>query len=280
MGRITGKDGGINGIGCVRVWDVDSSRIGGRFSGSCAAGVIDRILGSKDWVGRYGAYGHTPTVMPGEAFAFIGSIDGSVGVYGTAIVESVRITSQIPQEENQEPKPVSHVVTFKANGALTKGAAVAADATIANPPNPGDLKFQYATPAVSPSWTTLSEVYSAEILLSCRNPTYKPGSSVYQTYRLKGNLDAQVEIQCQADDFSDLPAEGTIQGIKVFVTDTLFWRIDWMLVEHLNAMRVPVEAGEIVSATPQLAFKPNTLVGAVATKGQIINPSGSVWWPF
>lgn len=279
MGRVTGKEGAINGVGCVRVWDMDASQIGGRFSGSCAAGVVDRILGAKDWTGRYGAYGHTPTVMPGEAFAFVGSIDGSVGVYGTAIVESVRISVEIPQEEDQEPKPINHVVTFKANGALTKGAAVASDITIANPPNPGDLKFQYATPAGSPSWTTLSEVYSAMILFSCRNPTYKPGSSVYQTYRLAGNLDAHVELACQADDFSDLPAEGSIKGIKIFVTPLLYWQIDWMMIEHLNEMHVPIESGDIVGATPQMSFKPHTTIGVTPTKGQIVKPGGSVWWP-
>lgn len=278
MGYITGMDGAVNGAGCVRIFEVDAKELGGKFSGAGTMDAVDEIAGSKDWSGRYGAYGHTPIVMPGEAFAFVGSIDGSVGLYGTSIVEACRVDIEIPQKE-EEPRPISHLVVFNGNGALHKGAAVAANTDIPNPPNPGDLIFKYATPAGSPSWTTLTEVHKATLLFSRNNPTYRPGSSTFQTYRLKGNLRAQLELELYASSFSALPAEGSVIGVQLYVSATEFYQIDWMKVTALNAMTVQVEGATLVSAKPSLVWKPATLIGDTVTRGQIILPDETVWWP-
>jgi len=269
----------VNGADTVRSWRINPISPGGPYAGSNAAGAFDRIAGWKDWVGQYAAYGHTPAVMPGDAFAFLGSIDGSVGCSGTAIVEVVRVEIEIPQDEETPPTPINHTVQFKANGTLNRGAAVAADETVPNPPNPKDLKIQYATPAAVPSWTTLCSVYRAALTLSKRNPIYRPGCNSGQTFRLEGNLDAQLEFEVYDSAMTNLPDEGSPYGVRIYVTSTLFWEINWMLLEEIAPFEVPIETRKLVNAKLQWALRSTTLISAVATRGTIKKPDTTTWWP-
>lgn len=288
MGYISGKGGAVNGVPEVRVWDMNAESIGGPYASSASAGAVDRIVGSNDWTGRYGAYGDMPAVLFDDSFAFVGSVDGSVGVYGTAVVTQIRIDIEIPQEPSQPPTPIAHVVEFKANGVLHKGAAVAADATVPNPPNPKDLNIQYAVPAASPSWIDLNgSVHRASLILRRPTPVYRRGKGYGFTNRVTGHFDAHLEFGCYVSAFTSTLEEGEIYGIKLYTSPTRTWLIDWMLCEALNEMKTPIEeAGFIeagtralVSMNPRLSLKSVTLIDAVATRGSITAPDSSVIWP-
>lgn len=279
MGYITGKDGMVNGADTVRLWRIEPLSPGGPYAGSDAAGAMDRIDGWKDWKGQYAAYGHTPSSMPGTALSFVGSIDGSVGVYGTAIVEAVTIDIEIPQDEEQPPTPINHIVEFKANGTLSRGAAVAADADVPNVPNPKELKVEYATPAAVQSYTTLSSVYRARLRIACRNPLYRPGAGSGLTYRLAGNIDASLQMEMYESAATNLPTEGNNYGIKIYVTSTLFWYIDWMKLEGITPFEVPIETRKLVYANLDWALKSTHLIGVTPTRGSIKKPNTTTWWP-
>lgn len=210
---------------------------------------------------------------------FLGSIDGQVGVYGTAIVESVQISIEIPQDEDTPPQPISHTVTFRANGALNRGAAVAADSTVPNPPNPKDLKIQYAIPATSPSWTTVCSAFRAGLAIAARNPLYRPGCGNGNTFRLAGNIDAQAEVTLYESEATALPAEGNPYSLRIYVAPSSYWEINWMNLEAIEPFEVPIETRQLVMANLRLAFVSATLVGSTPTRGHIKNPAGTVWWP-
>ena len=90
---------------------------------SSTAGAKGRIPGNEDWDGSYEGYGKLPACLPGDAFAFIGSIDGTKGCAGNAVCNRIQIVFDI-----EGGLPIKHTVEFKANGALTRGAAAAAQA--------------------------------------------------------------------------------------------------------------------------------------------------------
>ena len=284
MVYITGKDGMVNGAKTVRMWEINPKAPGGPYAGSGAAGAIDRIVGAKDWVGRYGAYGYLPVSMPGSALAFVGSIDGSVGVYGTAIVTTVRLDIEVPQNEDEPPRPIAHVVEFKANGTLTRGAAVATDAVVPNPPNPKDLKVRLATPGTS-DWDDVCSVWKASLVLTSNGPSYRPGCNTGQTYRLAGNIDAKFQYSTYVSAATALPTEGQSYGLRLFVTAADYWEFLWMMCESVDPFRIPIEDRTLVYGEPSFALSAYEEIAAVATQGSLKKPNATpggaavVWWP-
>ena len=278
MGYITGKKGMVNGANTVRLWRIETLSPGGLYAGSNAAGAHDRIDGWKDWRGIYAAYGHTPPVMPGEEFTFTGSIDGTKGVTGPAIVETVAIVIEIPQQEDQPPTPINYMVEFKGNGELTRGAAAVSDTTVPNVPNPKHLKVEYATPGGT-EYTTLCSVYKAQLQFASKNPVYRKGCNDGMTYRLAGNIDGRLQVEMYESDAAVLPVEGNNYSVKIHVTDSLFWKIDWMKLEAIMPFEVPIESANLVYANLSWSLKSVALIGETPTRGSIAKPGGTIWWP-
>lgn len=279
MGYITGHDGMVNGAQAVRVIRISPKSPGGPYAGSNSGGAIDRIDGWKDWEAMYEAYGHTPASMPGDSLNFVGSIDGSVGVYGTSIVESFVLDIEIPQEEEQPPSPISHSVVVKGNGPLNRGAAVAVDTSVPNPPNPKDLKIQYAQPSGSPTWTTVCSAYRSRLVIAKRNPLYRPGCNSGATFRLPGNVDVQLEFDVYESSMTSLPTEGANYSVRVYVSGTEFWEINYMKLEAIEPFEIPIETRKLVWARLRWSFKSTAVINGTATRGSIKKPDTTVWWP-
>jgi hypothetical protein len=265
MGVVSGKSGAVNTVSDVRKWMVSSQALNGPYVSSATDGVKDRIAGPEDWAGSYAAYGDIPAVLPGAAFNFLGSMNGSVGVYGTAIVEAVKVTIAIPQEEGQKIVPIHHVVAFAANGTLYRGAAVATDATVPAPLNPKDIKINFDGGADE------CQIYQAEFVITSENKPYRTGCSNGQTYRLAGNMDAALKYECYVDGFDDLPDEASIKLVKLYTATNRYYEVKWMIVDDLDPMEVDIEGKKNVYAGVGMSLK-----SVNTTRGYIKHYVGAV----
>jgi hypothetical protein len=263
MGVVSGIGGVVDSVPCVRNWSINSTA--DLQAGVCSAsqGGTFRVAGNKDWTGSYDAYGHTPAAMPGEAFSFTGSIDGSLGASGTAIVDQVVITIDI-----EAGAIISHVVNFSANGALTFGAAVATDATAASP-------ISAIGCLVKVSDVTETDVRTVTVTITAANTAYVSSDTAGQVQRKAGNIDANVSFTIYNDNMINPPQPNTTATLKVYVTATTFWEFDWVMFGDLTGITVDREGAAILGATVN-AFMCGYSGGAA---GYIKKPDTTTFWP-
>jgi len=79
--------------------------------------------------------------------------------------------------------------------------------------------------------------------------------------------------------FTALPTEGANYSVRIYVTDTLFWEINYMKLEAITPFEIPIETRKLVFANLRWSFKSVALIGAVATRGSIKTPAPVTWWP-
>jgi len=95
----------------------------------------DIIYGIEDWEGDIIYLGYTASYVPGDELAFVGSIDGSKGVTGDALVQRVVIAA-----DYQTNRYFTTELRIVGNGALTFGTASATDTTMPTPVCPAGKK--------------------------------------------------------------------------------------------------------------------------------------------
>lgn len=275
MSVISGILGAVNTISTVGKWSISYKADTQAYVASNTLGGTGRIAGNGDWSGSYDALGHTPAVLPGAAFAFLGTIDNVKGASGTAIVDKVEINWDI-----EGGKPISHTVTFSSNGALTLGAAVVTDATIPNPPSSIGTKVELGTVVTSPVFTELTDVRTIRLTLSNDNKSYVSSGTAGQTKRTKGNFDCDFAISVYAGDWSTLPAPNTVKAVKLWVDATTFWLINWGMIGELSNLEVDRETAAPVGATVNGSLNGFALLnGATPTAGFVKNPATTQIWP-
>ncbi len=274
MSVISGKNGAVNGSSTVRTWSINSSADLQKFVASNTAGGAGRLDGNFDWSGSYAAYGHTPDVLPGEGFTFTGSLDGTNGVTGTAIVDTCEITIDI-----EAGGIIEHTVNFSSNGALTKGSAAATDVTVADPPSAIGCKIELGTVAASPVWSEVGDIRTITISLEADNQSYVSSSTASQTLRKAGNIDASISYTFYEGDPANFPAEGTVTAIRAYVTSVLFWEFKWMRFAEAGDIEGDIEGGGLVGASCNLNMAGVTNVAGTPTAGDIIKPDTNDFWP-
>jgi hypothetical protein len=119
MSVLTGIGGAVNAVPGIADWEISVKKDLKALATSGSKGAMLRVAGNKDWSGSYRVYLDQPLQLPGDAFSFLGSIDGTSGAAGTAIVDEVQITADL-----EGANPVVSSVKFSANGVLTLGANV------------------------------------------------------------------------------------------------------------------------------------------------------------
>jgi len=274
MGTISGIGGAVDGVNTVRTWTISSSADLQSFAASNTAGATGRAIGNKDWSGSYTAYGPQPVKMPGEKFTFTGSIDGTNGATGDAIVDSVEISIDI-----EGGGIIAHTVSFSSDGELSLGAAVAVDATVPAPYTSIGCKVELAAVAAEPQYGELANVRTVTLSFSAENPSYIDSSTAGQTKRHVGNIDLEVSIGVYVDDFADLPALNTVQSAKIYVSDTEYWEISWLMFGEASDLTVDREGAAIVGASLNAGLVVSQLIGEVQTLGEINTPDLETWWP-
>jgi len=272
MGVLSGILGAVDGKKSVRSWTITTTNEIAAFVTSGGKHGTGRIAGNGDWNGSYEALGHTPEVMPGEALVFTGTIDGTNGATGTAIVDSVTINW-----DQEGGAPITHTVNFSSNGALTLGAAAATDVVVPTPVPSVACKVMLDLVGGTPA--ELVDVRNMSLTITAGNAAYKSSSSAGGTLRTAGNIDFTLSISVYTDDFANLPAAGDVKEVHLYVDDTLFWSLKWVIFGDASDLKVDVEEAAIVSATLNGAMNGTALLVATQTLGEIAQPGPTVWWP-
>lgn len=279
MAVISGVAGAVNGRSSVREWTVTGTEALNEFAGSNTNAGTGQAAGIKDWTGSYQAYGHTPSVMPGETFVFTGSTEGTLGGTGTARVKSVQI-----RINHETAEPISHTVNFEGTTVFTRGAAVAADASMPDIHPPISIAdVELGTMVGAPAWTAIANWRTCDITLETSNPSYADSDSAGQMNRVRGKLTASISVALFMSDPSAVPAEGTAHRIRIKVaTGTApagCWLFHFVRVRN-SPVNVPIESGEKVDGTIEFAWSAYDLVDSAMTEGVIKNPAETTYWPF
>jgi len=273
MGVLSGIGGAVDGEACVRTWTIATTA--DVQNAVCSASKQGTIVidGNEDWSGSFTQYGHTPNRMPQDSFTFTGSIDGSNGAVGTAIVDSVEITIDI------EAGAIIGIVTnFSGNGAVTLGAAVASDSTTPDPATSIGCKVEVGTMVGSPVWTEITDVRTVTITITADNQSYVSSSTAGKTKRTAGNISAAIAVTVYEDDFADLPAVNSDARMRVYVNATEFWLFEFVRFGEASDLTVDRETAALVGATLNASWTGFAEVDGSMTEGQIVEPDTTKWW--
>lgn len=274
MGVLSGIGGAVDGIPCVRTWTISTTA--DVQNAVCSASKQGTIVidGNEDWSGSFTSYGHTPTRMPQDTFTFTGSIDGTNGATGAAIVDSVEISIDI-----EAGGIIMLTTNFSGNGAVTLGAAVATDSTTPSLSSSIGTKVEVGTMVASPVYTEITDVRTVTITITADNQSYVSSATSGQTKRTAGNISATIAVTVYDDDFGDLPAVNDDNRLRVYVDATTFWLFEFVKWAEASDLTVDREAAAIVGATLNAQWSAFSPVDGTSTEGQIVQPDTTVWWP-
>lgn len=276
MSVISGFGGAVDTIATVREWSVSSTADIQRYVASGSKKGSSRLAGNKDWSGSYMAYGAIPAKKPGDSFTFTGSLDGTNGVTGTAMVDEVVITWDI-----EGGGIISHEVSFSSNGALTLGTAAATDATVPAPPTAIGTKIEESDAIATPAFSEITDIRTITLTLTRSNQAYVSSATAGETQRVMGPLDATVSFSLYEGDPANLIAVNAVKHLKLYVDATKFWELKWVRFGEASDIQCDVEDGALVGATQNASMEGFTDVAGTATEGYIKDPSVSpvTWWP-
>jgi hypothetical protein len=276
---ISGKSGAVlNGatpIASVGNWNITLTSDAPTYHVSGLSGGQGAEIGNKDWSGRYEALGHTPALMPGDAFTFKGAVGAAEGVAGTAIIDEIQITIDVEAGEI-----IRHTVAFSGNGTLALTGGGGADTNVPAPATSIGTKVQWDTEDgdfTSPS--ELPNVRTVTITITSNNPSYWIHSATGQPGRVAGNISATVEISLYADDLDDslIPQLDAMIQVRAFVNATEYWEFKWLLVQEDSDIGANINDGSLVELTITSIMA--GAGGSTPAVGHIKNPAGTTWWP-
>lgn len=277
---ISGVGGAVDGVGTVGKWTMVSSADLKKWLASGSKQGASRLPGPRDWSATYTALGFLPQKMPGDTFTFTGSLDGTNGVVGAAMVDGVTI------DWNQETgDPITHTVSFSSNGALALGAAVATDVTTPEAVSSVGCIIKASDPLGSPSFTEIEDIRSATLTITRANTPYVSSSTVSngeaRTKRIAGPWDFAFSYSQYEGDPAMLFEPNTVKHFQVFVNDTLYWELKWVRMGELSGVESDHETGELVTATQNGEMEGWTDVEGTPSEGVIKTPevAPTTIWP-
>lgn len=274
MSVISGNLSLVDGIS-AREWMVREGADHKRYVDSRTKGSGGRLAGNTDWSGRVSSFGYTPVKMPKELFTFKGSVDGSKGVAGPVIVDSVEINWDI---ENGEI--IQHVTEFSGNGVFDDtDTSSLTDAAVPDPPTSIGTKLQLAVVAGSPSFSALADVRNMRLRITADNKNYVTSSTGGVNYRKAGNIDAEFSAAVFADTINSLPSPNDFRFARIFVDSTLYWELRAMIFGEMSDLVANRETGDLIGCTLNAAFSGFFDVSGTPTEGIIHKPGASSWWP-
>ncbi len=285
MSTISGIGGNVDGHGTVRNWIVDSDVDIQTFSASNTKAGTGAVDGNTDWSGSFSQYGHLPAVFPGNSFTFQGTIEGTLGLTGTALVESVTINVDI-----EAGSIIETIITFAANGVLTKGAVASGDSTVPCPPSSLNAEIWTQAPvdplpAYPGAFVKMADVRNFSLAFTTTNPTFASSDTSGGIRRAAGNLAASLSVEVYTADFSTLPTENLVQDIVAVVDNVpatnLFWRLRFIKWGSISNMTVDIETPGMVGATLEGIFTGFTDIGGTCEEGIIVDSGATpiTRWP-
>ncbi len=276
MSVISGKLGAIDGIASLRDWSVITTNDVQAHVDSACNGAESTVKGNDDWTGTANAYGDSPTdgFLPGQGFAFTGSVDGSVGITGNVIVDQLEIT--IPIEDGGL---ISYRMSFSGNGAYVIGAAVASDATDPSAPTAVGRVLHLNTSIASPSYAAISGVRSVTITLSSDNKAHNDSDTAGATERTAGNISGTISYDIYEGTVASLPTVGDHVSFRAYVTATTYWVFQWGEITEISGIGANPETADLVNASISAKFSGYADNAGTPVVGTIIEPDTTVFWP-
>ena len=286
MGVHSGKFGVVNGQTTVRDWSIVDTMSPNTYYASNTKFMPGRVIGAESWSGSFNWYGHTPTTMPGEFFSFSGytapddDVDGAGLLYtGTAIVESISIawdwtSGQIIQGSTN----------FQGHLALTTNASGAQPSDLTLPTVPSSVGTHFEVGDLGGSVEEWDGLTNATLTITNQVKSYVNSSSAVGgrlwTGQKAGNYDLTLSATEQ-DVTRALFDKGDMLIAHLYVTDSLYWDLEWLFVQDFGGISVNRESGDIIEQTINFGFSGwDTTAGSYAAgTGHIILPDSTEWWP-
>lgn len=220
----SGNEIAVDGETSVRGFKI---KYGGRIPGVTASGYTygtGRTKPVTDWSGQYFGYGYQPANMPRSRFTLTASIDGVKGVTGAAYATKVIIRGSI-----EKGGQIEYIVEFKADGALTLGAAAAEDTDA--PEIYDATASNIATGTDGTNWAYRPCIRDWVIEITAKDKPYSASCTPRVTKRTMGAIDARVLWRYYLENIDVIneltPAHATNERyVRVYVTSELFYQFD------------------------------------------------------
>lgn len=284
MGPHSGKFAVIDSINTVRNWQINDQQSNPKAVASNTQNGTARRQGISSWAGSFNCYGHTPVVMPGEFFDFLGYTapnDDAAGSAGTSYAGNAIVDSVVITWNWQNGDILSHVVNFSGNLALTVNDAEAAfeDATDPELHSICGTKIEYSTDDTT--FYELKNITQATLTITAANQAYVNSSTVCGTGRRAGPIDWTLALNQQDTKRTGAAAafvvlKNTDYAWKLYVDGTDFWKLKYGMVRDFTNITCDRESGAIIGRTINVEM--NGLVGS--TVGYITAPGAETnFWP-
>lgn len=291
-GPYSGKWAAVNGISTVRDWSINDAHESKPYVASNTKFGKGRRRGVESWDGSYNHYGHTPVVLPGELFQFIGygapvnNISGAGLRYvGNAMCQQVVITLNWGAGDI-----LSVQESFNGHLALTEQGVSGAeilDLTVPTVPQAACTRIDYSTDNGN-NWSEWENIVQAVITLSCELQEYVNSSSgvtgppcrLWKGF-VPGPIDWNIAVTEQNMDRT-LFAKGDSLMFRVYVTDALYYEFKWGMVKDFTGIQWNRETGAIVQQTVNIemdGFDPSETTYDPDSIGHVLLPGGDQWWP-
>lgn len=281
MGVHSGKFGVVDGITTVQNWTVEDqiTNVSG-YASNTRFGPARRP-GPQSWSGTFQQLGHTPTIMPGESIDFKGyiapgsDVTGDVGqcYLGTALVGQV-----VVNWDWAAANLINIQTTFAGHLALTVAQSSYDDDSTPTIFSPIGTKVEYSTDGAA--WTELTDLTTASLTILSQLQSYVNSSTVIGgklwTGQKSGPLDWNASVTMQ-NDARDMFAKGDQIFLRLYVTPTTFYRLDFMRVGGFTGISVDRASGAIVQNT--VNFEADVVKDSDGSIGQLVLPSTTVWFP-
>jgi len=269
----SGRTGYLQNFTSIEEWNVDykAPAVPVTTSGTKCSEL--QMPGPKDWNGGFKTPSHLAVCIPTATASFGGSFDGSVGLNGPIIYDSLDLDWDI-----EGGQPIEQTVKFSANGPLTFGACVATEVAVPNPNTSLGTRGVLAL-ATGGGDIQIQGVKSMSLKFSAKNSEYKDSDTASWTYRLPGNLSGNVSWQINLSDMSQLMTlcqPNTFAIAKLYVDGSLCWLIKYVKFTGISGIKSDRKTGAVVGATLEAAFSSHWNNNV----GQIMGPSGTQFWPF
>ena len=261
----------IDGVGCVRELVIGETADDITIACSSSDGAFLELEGTEDWEGEYSAYGgYSPNGYPNDALSLAFNINQAVdkGGSGTAIIEAVRVNWDFVTNY-----PITNTVKFAGDGAFTWGAQTTSDATTPSPLPSRDGKIEIATPATSPSFSTLGHVLGASLVVFSDTFRFADSSTTGGYEREPGILGWRVELEVHADDPSAQEALNGDKHVRMYIDSTHYWDIKWVKWKKIGDLRVSIQGHEYVTSRYRGMGTGYVTISDVWTKGALIDPA-------
>ncbi len=285
MGIHSGKFGVVDGVSTVRTWSINDSMSPKNYVASNTEFGTGRRKSLEEWGGSFGSYGHTPPVMPGAQFAFIGYTapnDDSNGVglryEGDAVVENVQVDWNWGAGEI-----IACVTNFQGHLALEHpdGPEIF-DLTVPRVPEVVLTRFDYSVNGSD--WFEIPNLLTGQLTLSCQLQEYVNSSTAVDGRMWKGRKSGPIDwtlALTQQDVERDLFEKGDSIQLRLYVNETEYYELKWGMVGEFTGIQVDRETGAIIQQTINVSmdgYDPSegTYEGS---RGHVLLPGGTQWWP-